>query len=90
MQVHDLAVHQLAAGHDVRVVTATPPARHDRTAFEVVDGVPVHRVTWTCRSNCRPPRTGREVARLLAEHRPDAVHVHAGLCRRSPTPPPRR
>jgi glycosyltransferase involved in cell wall biosynthesis len=80
MQVHDLALHQLADGHDVRVVTATPRARHDRTAFEVIDGVPVHRVTVDLPFELPVhPRTGREVARLLAEYRPDAVHVHAGL-----------
>jgi glycosyltransferase involved in cell wall biosynthesis len=80
MQVHDLAVHQLAAGHDVTVFTATPPARHDRTPFQVVDGVPVHRVTVDLPFELPVhPRTGREMARLLGGRRFDAVHVHAGL-----------
>jgi glycosyltransferase involved in cell wall biosynthesis len=80
MQVHDLAVHQLAAGHDVTVFTATPPARHDRTAFEVVDGVPVHRVTVDLPFELPVhPRTGREITRLLNTRDFDTVHVHAGL-----------
>jgi glycosyltransferase involved in cell wall biosynthesis len=80
LQVHDLALHQLAAGHDVTVFTATPRARHDRTAFEVVEGVPVHRVTVDLPFELPVhPRTGREIARLLAAGGYDAVHVHAGL-----------
>jgi glycosyltransferase involved in cell wall biosynthesis len=80
MQVHDLAVHQRAAGHDVTVVTATPPKRHDRTAFEVVDGVPVHRLTVDLPFELPVhPRTGRELGRFLAGNHFDAVHVHAGL-----------
>lgn len=80
MQVHDLAVHQRAAGHDVTVFTATPPARHDRTAFQVIDDVPVHRVTVDLPFELPVhPRTGREIARLLDGRDFDAVHVHAGL-----------
>lgn len=80
MQVHDLAVHQLAAGHDVTVFTATPPARHDRTSFEVVDGVPVHRVTVDLPFELPiHPRPGREIALLLGRQDVDAVHVHTGL-----------
>jgi glycosyltransferase involved in cell wall biosynthesis len=80
MQVHDLARHQQVAGHDVTVITATPRARHDRTAFELVDGVPVHRVTVDLPFELPVhPRTGREIAQLLTGHGYDAVHVHAGL-----------
>jgi glycosyltransferase involved in cell wall biosynthesis len=80
MQVHDLALHQQAAGYDVTVITATPRARHDRTAFELVDGVPVHRVTVDLPFELPiHPRTGREIVQLLTGHGYDAVHVHAGL-----------
>ncbi|HET9656323.1 MAG TPA: glycosyltransferase family 4 protein [Kineosporiaceae bacterium] len=80
MQVHDLAVHQRAAGHDVTVITATPRARHDRTSFELVDGVPVRRVTADLPFELPVhPRTGREISRLLATQEFDVVHLHAGL-----------
>ncbi len=80
MQVHDLAVHQRAAGHQVTVITATPRARHDRTAFETVDDVPVRRITVDLPFELPiHPRTAREIRRVLAEESFDAVHVHAGL-----------
>jgi glycosyltransferase involved in cell wall biosynthesis len=80
MQVHDLAVQQRAAGHDVTVITATPRARHDHTASEVVDDVPVLRVTVDLPFELPVhPRTGRQIARLLDSQEFDAVHVHAGL-----------
>lgn len=81
VQVHALAQRQRAAGHDVEVMTATPPRRHDRTAFEVVDGVPVHRVTQDLPFELPVhTRVARETARLLARSAPfDAVHVHTGV-----------
>lgn len=80
MQVHDLAVHQRAGGSDTDVITATPRARHDPTRFEVVDGVPVHRVTVDLPFELPVhPRTGRQVTRLLDSHHFDVVHVHVGL-----------
>ncbi len=89
-QVHDLARHQLAAdpedgGADVEVITATPRARRNRTRFERIDGVPVHRATADLPYELPVhPRTGREVARLLDSGgragRPfDVAHVHTGI-----------
>jgi glycosyltransferase involved in cell wall biosynthesis len=84
-QVHDLARRQRAAGHDVEVVTATPRARHDRTAHEVIDGVPLLRTTVDLPFELPVhPRAGREVRRVLraaaaAGHGYDVAHVHAGV-----------
>ncbi len=85
VQVHSLAQHQLAAGHVVEVITATPPARHDRTSFEVVDGVPVRRLTIDLPFELPVyPRVGREITALLEQARRsgaayDAVHLHTGV-----------
>ncbi len=80
MQVHDLARRQIAAGHDVQVITATPRARHDRTAEEVVDGVPVRRVTVDLPFELPVhPRPGRAVGRLAQGAGWDAVQVHVGV-----------
>ncbi len=80
VQVHDLARHQRAAGLGAEVVTATPRARHDRTEHEVVEGVPVHRLTadlpWELPVN---PRAGRLVDEVLARGMYDVVHVHHGV-----------
>jgi len=80
MQVHDLARHQIAAGDDVLVVTATPKARHDRTTDEVVDGVPVRRVTADLPFELPVhPRPGHHVGRIVREGGFDAVQVHVGV-----------
>jgi glycosyltransferase involved in cell wall biosynthesis len=79
-QVHGLALRQLAAGHEVEVVTATPRARHDPTGFEVIDGVPVRRTVVDLPFELPVhPRAGREIGRVLRAGRYDAVHVHAGV-----------
>jgi glycosyltransferase involved in cell wall biosynthesis len=80
MQVHGLARQQRARGLDVEVVTATPPARHDRTAFDSVDGVPVHRVTVDLPYELPVhPRPGREVLRVVEKGGFDVVHAHLGV-----------
>src|SRR3954470_3957700 len=79
-QVHGLARRQRAAGIDAEVVTATPKARHDRTTAEVVDGVPVHRVTVDLPYELPVhPRPGREVLRVVREGGFDVVHAHLGV-----------
>jgi glycosyltransferase involved in cell wall biosynthesis len=79
-QVHGLARHQLQAGHQVEVVTATPRARHDRTGFELIDGVPVRRTTVDLPFELPVhPRTGREIRRVLRAGGYDVVHLHAGV-----------
>jgi glycosyltransferase involved in cell wall biosynthesis len=79
-QVHGLARRQRAAGIDAEVVTATPRARHDRTEREVVDGVPVHRVTVDLPYELPVhPRPGRGVLRVVREGGFDVVHAHFGV-----------
>jgi glycosyltransferase involved in cell wall biosynthesis len=79
-QVHALARQQRDAGHDAGVLTATPRARHDLTAHEVIDGVPLIRATADLPFELPVhPRTGREVTRVLDGAAYDAVHVHAGV-----------
>jgi glycosyltransferase involved in cell wall biosynthesis len=79
-QVHGLARRQQAAGHTVEVATATPRARHDRTAREVIDGVPVRRITVDLPFELPVhPRAGRHVRALLRCGDYDVVHVHAGV-----------
>src|SRR3954468_1881939 len=79
-QVHGLARRQRAAGIDAQVVTATPRARHDRTDSEVVDDVPVHRVTVDLPYELPVhPRPGREVLRVVRDGGFDVVHAHLGV-----------
>ncbi|MBK6870709.1 MAG: glycosyltransferase family 4 protein [Kineosporiaceae bacterium] len=84
-QVHHLAQRQQAAGHAVEVLTATPRARHDRTAFEVIDGVGVHRAVVDLPFELPVhPRAGAQVGRLLSQARRaarpyDVAHVHTGV-----------
>ena len=61
-------------------MTATPRARHDRTTLEIVDGVPVHRVTVDLPYELPVhPRPGREVLRVVREGGFDVVHAHLGV-----------
>ena len=84
-QVHALARHQLAAGRQVEVLTATPRGRHDLTSREVIDGVPLLRATADLPFELPVhPRVGREVARVLDDAARDgapydAVHAHVGV-----------
>lgn len=77
-QVRALAGHQAASGDDVCVITATPSEGAGRS--DVVDGIPVHRVTVPMPMNLPiHPRTRHNVATLLRDHPVDVVHVHAGV-----------
>jgi len=79
-QVHGLARRQRLAGHDAHVITATPLARHDRTRDDVVEGVPVHRVTADLPYELPlHPRPGREVLRVVETGGFDVVHLHVGV-----------
>jgi glycosyltransferase involved in cell wall biosynthesis len=67
MHVHDLAVRQQAAGHQVEIVTTSPGPGCERD-------LPVHRLTgqgWL-------PAELSAGRRLLRERAYDVVHVHAG------------
>ncbi|WP_182111965.1 MULTISPECIES: glycosyltransferase family 4 protein [unclassified Actinotalea] len=80
-QVRDLARAQVAAGHEVHVLTATPgPAGERGGVAHDDDGVVVHRLGARMPFDlpvnpAAPPR----VRALLDDHRPDVVHVHAGV-----------
>jgi phosphatidylinositol alpha 1,6-mannosyltransferase len=79
-QVKALATRQSAAGQDVRVITATPGHEGVRSGLDVVDGLPVHRVTANLPFELPVhPRTRREVGRVLDADPVDVVHVHAGV-----------
>ena len=80
-QVRDLARAQVAAGHDVHVLTATPGPGGERGGLvQDDDGVRVHRlgthVPFDLPVNPAAPPRMRDLLRGLA---PDVVHVHAGV-----------
>jgi len=78
-QVAALAQRQVAAGRDIRVITATP-GRHVRSGIDTVDGVPVHRITAHLPADLPiHPRTRRAVVGVLRSDPVDIVHVHAGV-----------
>ncbi len=78
-QVRALAMQQQAAGHDVRIVTATQGATAEPTT-EVLDGIPVHRVTARIPGRLPiHPRTRHHVVPVLQAYPVDVVHVHAGV-----------
>jgi len=79
VQVHDLATHLEARGHEVQVFTATPGSRGERYgATETVEGITVHRMAlrlpWDLPVNPLAPLTMR---RRLAGF--DVAHVHMGV-----------
>ena len=77
-QVRALAMHQVAAGHDVAVITATPGAV--RSGIELIDGIAVTRITAKIPGDLPiHPRTRHHVAAALKAHPVDVVHVHVGV-----------
>ncbi|MCL3859919.1 glycosyltransferase family 4 protein [Actinotalea sp. K2] len=80
-QVRDLARAQVARGHEVHVLTATPAAGSaPGRDVQDDDGVQVHRLGTRMPFDlpvnpAAPPR----VRALLRELAPDVVHVHAGV-----------
>lgn len=80
-QVRDLARAQVAEGHEVHVLTATPGPRGERGGLVTDDeGVQVHRlgarVPFDLPVNPAAPPRMRVLMRGLV---PDVVHVHAGV-----------
>jgi len=80
-QVRDLARAQVAEGHDVHVLTATPGPHGERGGLVTDDdGVQVHRlaarIPFDLPVNPAAPPRMRVLVRGLA---PDVVHVHAGV-----------
>ena len=79
IQVRELALQQKAAGHDVRVITATPGIEV-RYGVDVVDGIEVHRVTAPMPFDLPiHPRVNFHVAAILRRHPTDVVHAHGGV-----------
>jgi glycogen(starch) synthase len=80
-QVHGLARRQLAAGHDVTVLTATAGPHGERHGVvDLVEGVPVHRLAVPLPFGTPVnPFAPRRVRAILLAGRFDVVHVHAGV-----------
>ncbi len=81
-QVGDLARHQVRAGHDVHVLTATLGEAGERGGVvDVEDGVHVHRLGARLPFDLpvNPLAGARLTREALVGLRPDAVHVHAGV-----------
>ncbi|WP_307864544.1 glycosyltransferase family 4 protein [Allobranchiibius sp. CTAmp26] len=80
VQVHDLARHLQAAGHEVEVFTATIGPEHLRIGTDWLDGIPVHRLAITLPKdfpiNPFAPRTLRH---MLQAGRFDVGHAHMGI-----------
>lgn len=85
VQVRQLAMRQVEAGHEVHVITATPGHDSVRSGIEVLDGVTVHRVAARLPMELPVhPRTGHHVGAIvggLIRAAGDRVvaHVHAGV-----------
>lgn len=80
VQVHDLARHLCAAGHDVEVFTATRGPGRQHRGTDIVDGVPVHRLAVPLpRDLPVNPLAIPVVRRMLAAGGFDVAHVHMGV-----------
>jgi len=72
-------MQQVEAGHDVRILTATP-GTHIRAGVEVIDGIAISRITARIPGDLPiHPRTRHHVVQALLEHPVDIVHVHVGV-----------
>ncbi|MGG5260217.1 glycosyltransferase family 4 protein [Phycicoccus avicenniae] len=81
-QVHDLAHHLAAAGHEVEVFTATTGPHDERHGVRTVeeDGVVVHRMAIPLPIGLPVnPFAPREVRRRLEAGRFDVAHAHLGV-----------
>lgn len=80
-QVRDLARAQAAAGHEVHVLTATRGDHGEHGGVVEHDGeVTVHRLGMPAPFDLPVnPAAVPAVRELLRRHRPDVVHVHAGV-----------
>lgn len=79
-QVRALAHAQLAAGDDVRIITATPGHGAVRSGRDDDGGLPVHRVAAHLPAELPVhPRTAHHVREILRRDPVDVVHIHAGV-----------
>ena len=77
MQVHDLAVRQRGAGHQVVVITATPPSMHERGPM---DAAGVRRLKAQMSNPAsRAVAAGWSARHVLRADSYDAVHVHCSI-----------
>lgn len=80
VQVHDLARHLVAAGHEVEAFTATPGTGDLRKGTEVIDGIPVHRLAIPLPMDLPVnPFAPVELHRRLRTGHFDVAHVHMGV-----------
>ena len=82
LQVRDLARRQLAAGHEVHVITTTPaaPGQTGPADDDGADGVVVHRLSLPLPYELPVnPRANARVRQILAATAFDVAHVHAGV-----------
>ncbi|NHN56627.1 glycosyltransferase family 4 protein [Calidifontibacter sp. DB0510] len=80
VQVHDLARHLRAAGHEVTAFTATREPGQKRNECEFIDGVPVHRLAIPMpRGLPINPLAPPTLRRLLVAGQYDVAHVHLGV-----------
>lgn len=78
-QVLGLAERQIAAGHDVTVITATPGIGEQRSGVDRVGSVPVRRIAARLPFDLPVhPQARNHVLQILRSERVDVVHVHAG------------
>ncbi len=79
-QVQGLASRQAAAGHDVRIITATPGHGQHRSGIDEVQGLPVVRIAARVPFDLPVHPTVRSsVLRVLRQERIDVAHVHTGV-----------
>jgi glycosyltransferase involved in cell wall biosynthesis len=79
-QIRDLAHAQVAAGHEVHVLTVEPGINHERGGLvEEDDALLVHRmgIRLPIRAPFNP-NASRRAHTLIRRLRPDVLHVHAG------------
>jgi glycogen synthase len=76
--VRNIAHHSVRLGHCVTLLSYRPSGK--AWAYEVEDGVPIHRLPWGRRPIYTLPLralwTLVQMARLLREFKPDVVYVH--------------
>ncbi len=80
MHIHDLATRQLAAGHDVEIITTSPEGSSRAAVPEAYRASPltVRRLVRGPLGVCHPCAPAR-VRRAIAEGKYDVIHVHAGV-----------
>jgi len=79
-QVQGLASRQAAAGHEVRIITATPGHGQRRSGIDEVQGLPVVRIAARVPFDLPVHPTVRSsVLRVLRQERIDVAHVHTGV-----------